>query len=229
MGRREEPLPSPNWARAAVKSIPYIGGSLDELIYGRGNEARWRRIESLLADLGRQMEALGIPPEAVEREEFGDLLEVVAPAARRTGSEDKRRMLRKVLLNASALETGNPDWEAARLAAELVSDLEPPALAVLAALDRMGTKSTGRIELARDGEMAEVRWNRSPQSEGGPVFRKRIPIPYDWLVVEHAYRRMSVSYPRLVQAGAHGRDVYQGMGLMPLGSLVIRWAGEGDS
>ena len=80
------------------------------------------------------MEQRGIPHGTVEKEEFGELLEIVAPAAARAKNEEKRCMLRDLLLNAVTLEEGASEWESAKLAAELISDLEPAALTLLGKL-----------------------------------------------------------------------------------------------
>ena len=166
------------------------------------------------------MEQRGIPHGTVEKEEFGELLEIVAPAAARAKNEEKRCMLRDLLLNVVTLEEGASEWESAKLAAELISDLEPAALALLAAVEFTGpVAKPDRVDLARreDGGV-ELRLKSGTRS---------IAIPFEWLVVEHAYRKIS-SEPRLVTAGAHGRDVYEGVALTSLGDFLISWARDAE-
>src|SRR5437870_1643655 len=115
-----------NWVRAGVKLVPYIGDALDELIYGRIDEARWQRCERTLGELAEMMKQRQIPPSAIKKEAFGELLEIVAPAASRAMSEEKRRLLRDLLLNAVTLPEGHTAWESARLAARLIAGLEVP-------------------------------------------------------------------------------------------------------
>ena len=61
------PNPTPNWMRASVKAIPYLGPTLDEIIYGRVEEARWSRVEQSLCELGELMKQQGIPAAAAEK------------------------------------------------------------------------------------------------------------------------------------------------------------------
>ena len=79
------------------------------------------------------MEARQIPPENAQSEDFGGLMEATGPAIGRTTSEDKRSLLRDLLLNAAALPPSDPEWESARMAGELLSALEPPSLSIIGA------------------------------------------------------------------------------------------------
>jgi len=90
----------PNWRRASVKLIPYIGGALDELVFGQIDEYRWRRLELTLTELGEMMQERGISASKARTEDFGALLEIVGPATSRASDKDKRRLLRDLLLNA---------------------------------------------------------------------------------------------------------------------------------
>ena len=123
----------PNWRRAVVKLLPYIGSALDELIFGGLDNSRWVRLETTLKELGEMMEARQIPPENAQSEDFGGLMEATGPAIGRTTSEDKRSLLRDLLLNAAALPPSDPEWESARMAGELLSALEPPSLSIIGA------------------------------------------------------------------------------------------------
>ena len=117
---------APDWKRAGLKLIPHIGGALDELVFGQVEEARWDRLNQTLSELGESMQRLEISADAVKKEDFAQLLEVVAPAAGRTTSEQKRSLLRDLLLNAVPLGDGDAEWESARMAAELIVALEAP-------------------------------------------------------------------------------------------------------
>lgn len=140
-----------NWRRAAVKLLPHVGSALDELLFGRLNDSRWTRLETTLKELGEMMEARQIPPENALSEDFGGLLETTGPIIGRTTSEKKRSMLRDLLLNAVSLPPTDPKWESARMAGDLLSALEPPSLAIVAALHQLNARDSVTGELERDG------------------------------------------------------------------------------
>jgi hypothetical protein len=207
----------PNWARAGVKVIPYIGEALDELLFAKADEARLNRIEQTLAELGEMLRAHGVPADEVNKEEFAGLLEALGPVISRATSEQKRRFLRDLLFNSVQLKTGEVEWESARLAGELIAPLEAPALAILAALNQV--KGKALIRPTEGGSSAEV-------AAGGP--NGTVSLPYPWLVVDQAYRQLSEnSSARLVVLGgrgSHGVETW----LTDLGQFVLRWA-QADS
>ena len=214
-----------NWVRAGIKGIPYIGSSIDELMYGQLDEIRWRRLEDTLGELAEAMRSLGIPADETAKEEFGRLLEDVAPAVAGSTSQQKRRLLRDLLLNAVRLESADPQWESARLAADLLSPLSYAAVEVLAALHRLDSRESGKL--------AELRLPAPPdrpvvvlEDESQPP----IEMSYERFVVDEGYRQLTeTSARRLVVAGAHGRNKYEHIGLTELGTFVIEWAVDADT
>ena len=214
----EAQLTRPNWARAAIKAVPYIGDALEELAYGRLDEARWSRWEQTLQEIGTMMKERQIPPDEVKKEEYSQLLEIVAPVASRDTTEHKRRLLRDLLLNAVTISPGDAAWESARLVAQLIAELEVPSLVILSALASVGARGKAKAELRAidDGKSAEI----ALTSPAGPS----VALPYDWLVVEQAYRRVSSAPARLVIAGAHAVDKYEQLALTDLGEFLVNWA-----
>jgi len=208
----------PDWARAGLKLVPYIGDALDELVYGRVDDARWERLHRTLGELGEMMEARDILADQVLKEDFAQLLEVVAPAAGRTTSEEKRRLLRDLLLNAVQLADGAAEWESAHLAADLILGLEPPALAILAGLAHVRSHGDGKAQLraAEGGNSAEL----VPIEPPGTAIR----LNYKWLVVDQAYRKLSSAPARLVVAGGRRTDGIDATWLTDLGEFLIEWA-----
>jgi hypothetical protein len=208
----------PNWARAGVKVIPYVGEALDELVFGRLDEVRWNRLEQSIRELGEIMKEREIPADEVQKEEFGRLLEEVAPSIASTTSDEKRRFLRDLLVNAVSLPAKDPKWESARVAADMIAKLEDPALELLAAFVRLD---------ARGKQFAEL-WR--PVGGKGPILAlvgaaKSIEFAYDWFVMDQAYRQLTeTSARRLVISGAQGSTKYEHLALTPLGEFVVDWA-----
>lgn len=205
-----------NWIRAGVKSIPYVGEALDELVYGRLDEARWARVEQSLSELGEIMRDRGIPAERANSEQFGRLLEDVVPAIGRAQSEGKRERLRSLLVNAVWMEADNPEWESARVAAELFAPLDFSAVEILAALARLN---------AREGAAAAVVRVPVEPARCAVVVEgsSSVELSYGIHVVEQGYRQLTNASARLVVAGAHGHNEYQNVALTALGDFVIRW------
>ena len=133
-------------------------------------------------------------------------------------SEQKRRLLRDLLLNAVPLVDGDADWESARMAAELIVTLEVPALTILAVLAQVGARGNILAELRSvdGGNSAEVVC-REPPGES-------LPVNYNWHVVDQAYRKLSGTPARLVIAGSRGLDKIEGTSLTSLGEFLIEWA-----
>jgi hypothetical protein len=207
-----------NWWRAAVKGIPYIGASLDEIMFARLDGARWNRLERTLDELGRVMREREIAADEIEKEEFARLLEDTAPAIARATDERKRRMLRSLLLNAVTLDRGDPKWESARLAAELLERLDYAAteiLAALALLDARGEEPRAEIRVPRDSGPPSVALIGTSD--------EAIELSYDRHVVDQAYKKLTDGRARLVFSGAHGRDKYERVGLADLGEFLIDW------
>jgi hypothetical protein len=216
------PSTKPNWLRAGVKVIPYVGDALDELLYGRLEEARWNRLEYTLEALGSMMKERQIPPEEIKKEEFGRLLEGVAPHIARATNEIKTTMFRDLLLNAVTLAPADVQWESARLAGDILSDLDYAALEILAALSKLGARDGGpKVDVIIPPEgipAVELRENRD----------RRICLSYNRFVVDRGYKQLTDSSARLVILGGHGLDRYEHVTLTPLGEFVIDWCTTKD-
>jgi hypothetical protein len=70
----------------------------------------------------------------VDSEQFVELLEAVTPSLVRATRNEKRERFRDLLLNTATLPPDSADWEKAKLAGQLLTELEAPALAVLASM-----------------------------------------------------------------------------------------------
>jgi hypothetical protein len=211
-----------NVSRALLSGLPYIGPSLDRLIFGGMDELRWKRVERMLADLDASLKAREIPPGAVEREEFGDLLERVVPRVYRAESEEKQRRFRELLLRSAALPSGDSEWESARLASELLDQLEAPGITILGAL----------ADVASRGE-AQIRWwvlaspepqVFSPPEENASHFDTtdlQHALGYAWAVIDTWMRRLVDL--RLVTGQRERDTAWTHVSLTSLGSFLVSW------
>jgi hypothetical protein len=118
--------------QAMIKAIPFIGEPLNHFIFGPLAEARWRRYEQTLREVA---EAVGSQAH-VATEDFVALLEKVGPRVAREVSERRRGFFRDLLINAATVEPGNVRWADANLAADMIVEIDPPGLAILAGVNQ---------------------------------------------------------------------------------------------
>ena len=64
-----------NAIRAGMKLVPYIGSTLEKLIFGKLDELRWKRLEHTLTELANQMKRSGVEASTIDSEQFANLLE----------------------------------------------------------------------------------------------------------------------------------------------------------
>lgn len=118
-----------NTARALIKSVPGIGSGADQLIFGPV-DARWqKRIEGMLEDVLERLEGKDAP--GLQTDEMYELFESSSASIARATAEDKRARFRDLLVNAAQTPAGDPRWEEARLAREMLEGLEAPAFEIL--------------------------------------------------------------------------------------------------
>jgi len=209
-----------NVGQAIIKSIPWIGTALDQMIFGRLAELRLQRIEKTLREIG---EALGDSKNFVDSEEYANLLEVVLPKLARATGEAKRERFRSLLLNAAAQDPAGQEWAATSLAADLVAELDDPALFVLARLFV--------FDNSKDVDFVSL---PSPQLVYSESFDWQSPdqltpaIPYAWPVLEEWMWRLKER--RILTFKSHdARGGFGGIEFTALGQTVIAWiVDEGD-
>ena len=89
--------------RVIVNAIPYIGGSLDVLLWGRGHRIAQERLKSLLEQLQTDMGTLNenmIDRTFIESEEWFDLVVKTLESAARTRDSEKIRLYSRILRNS---------------------------------------------------------------------------------------------------------------------------------
>src|SRR5438552_18134957 len=77
-----------NAFRAGLQLIPTVGAALDKLMFGVLDDLRSKRLEETLKEIGEKLEALGLESQVDENEDFGNLLQDVAPPLSRSCNED---------------------------------------------------------------------------------------------------------------------------------------------
>ena len=204
-----------NTAQSLLKAIPWVGEALSQFIFGPLADLRMKRVERTLAELGEAIHESG-GKARVDTEEFANLLEKVLPQVSRSVNEERRAILRNLLINAAYVDPGSPKWDHADLAAELVGEIDTPGLAVLAALSKC--KSLNNFMSSQP----------SPRIfDGGTEFTKPTQIcntiNYDWAVVEEWTRRLREK--RLIGFNSvDARGGFGGLQLTDLGRAVVQWA-----
>ncbi len=122
--------------RALIQGIPYVGGSLDTILAGRGSRWQYERLSAFLTLLDRrlrQVEVHGVVPDVDPSEPLFDFVMQVFDHVVRTRSERKREAFAAIV--ARQVVQRHP-WDDAEAAARLASELSDLDVAVLAAAAR---------------------------------------------------------------------------------------------
>ena len=207
-----------NAIRAVVKGLPWIGSSLEQLIYGNIDERRWQRMERTLGELDERMKKNNIPPESIQKEEFGQLLRMITPNLSEAVNEEKRQRFRDLLINAVTIPEGDSNWESARLAAEYINKLEGPGFKILAGLAK---KSAYRGEVCTVYQDPDPRLIKGSRPEG-PEGEHYYPLKYEWAVVEEWLSRLI----KLQLINGHfnnQKHTWINVLLTSRGSFLVRW------
>jgi hypothetical protein len=205
-----------NAAQALLKGVPYIGASLDQFVFGPLQERRMRRIEATLGEV-----ALALGPDGamgLVQEQFVNLLEAIAPSLSRATDESKRVRFRDLLKNAGELPPQDPKWDEASLAAELLEELDSPALAILAAISRCNDSRSNKLTLTSRpvSQVFEGAFNYDEPGTPQHV------LPYEWIVVE--FWAQALKNRQLIwYSSSDVRGGFGGVGLAPRGEFLIRW------
>lgn len=204
-----------NTAQSLLKVVPWVGEALSQFIFGPLADLRMKRVERTLAEVGNAIHSGGVTAR-VDTEEFANLLEKVLPQVSRSVSEERRTILRNLLINAAHVEPESSRWDEANLTAQLIEEIDTPGLAVLAALSRcqsltnfMSSQPTPRI------------------FDGGTEFAKPTEVlhtvNFDWPVVEEWTRRLREK--RLIVFGSSdARGGFGDLQLTDLGRVVVAWS-----
>jgi hypothetical protein len=220
----QTPLPRErdlNAVRVAIQLIPSVGGALDRLIFGLLDDMRMRRFEETLKEIGERIEELGLDHHVDDNEDFGNLLQDIAPPLSRSSNEDRRRRFRDLILNAAQLQPGDNRWEEVYFASNLLNSIGAPGLAIMAILSRcknervqVFSRPCPYVHDAED-DLINHDWTK--------IAEPHFAIHYDWTVVEEWVRRLTEM--RLIWLkGSDARGGFSNVQLTELGQLLVRWS-----
>jgi hypothetical protein len=115
-----------------------------------------KRIEATLKDVA---ETLGKKKaKSIVNEEFVNLLEFVAPDLSRATDEKKRQRFRDLLTNAAELPPKSDGWEEARLAGELLKQVDTPGLVILSELAKLDKSEKATLASRAFGAVSRGGW-----------------------------------------------------------------------
>lgn len=204
-----------NAAHGLLKGLPFVGESLAQFIFGSLEEIRFRRLQNTLSEVVSILRENGHNP-ILEREEFVNLLQDVAPEIARSVSEERRVLLRNLLSNAVIALNGSKHLHGADLAAKLILEIDPPGLVVLSELSKCKSKNS------------YIASQPTPRIyDGGEAFDKPTAIVYtidfEWAIVEEWTMRLRGQ--RLIGFNSSdARGGFGGLQLTGLGRLLIEWS-----
>ncbi|MBM4634506.1 hypothetical protein GS482_21325 [Rhodococcus hoagii] len=180
----------PTWGETTVKAIvaaiPYVGNSLTAIV----NDMSQRREHRASEALNAVIDAVGAPElqrRAEEDPEFDALLAEMVLAAVRSGLEEKRRVLARVVANAAA---SSEPIDTAQLVVAALSDLDGPHIRALARI-RAAEKAALPGDVEPDSEERGSRLEDAAFEAG----RKEEPPVLSALI------RTGVAYPATLVGG----------------------------
>ena len=209
-----------NLAKSLIKGLPYIGSSLDQLVYGNQDERRWLRLEKTLQEIEEGMKARKIPAKEILKEEFDHLLRLTAGKLGDATNEDKRERFRDLLLNSVSLPEGDREWESARLAGELLNQLEGPALHILSGLVAEGAleKELRTVLRLPQPQITNYHVRSQEQFDATEVNR---PLDYEWAVVDAWMSRLVEL--KLISGQSCAAKAWTNVALTALGVFLTKW------
>lgn len=114
-------------ARAMVQAIPYVGGSIDTLLAGKGSKIQRQRLEDLLIQLEDRFSKVSVSP-AYDEEDLYDIVMMAMENSIRTRATEKRKIYAQIVARHVVDGMGIEESE---MAMRIVADLEVVHLRIL--------------------------------------------------------------------------------------------------
>jgi len=197
-----------------LMAIPFVGPSLAHFVSEPLTELRLKRVEESLKEVA---EALGdVKAKFMVNEEFVNLLENVLPDLSRATDEERRQRFRDLLTNAAELATSG-GWEEARLAAELLKQIDTPGLVVLSELAKLNKGETATLASRPVPQLAR---GSSFDYDNPPAPQRR--ILFDWQVVDYWTQQLRENGLLLFHSGDE-RGGFGNIYLTERGWFLVKW------
>lgn len=123
--------------KAALKLIPGgVGEAMDQFYWGKGEEARQRRLHATIEEIAAKLAENGLKSEINDNEDFGNFFSQAAGPIASATNEDKRQRFRDLLYNSMLLPPGEAGWEDSMHCLEILKQIDPVGLYCLARIAR---------------------------------------------------------------------------------------------
>lgn len=198
--------------QSILKGVPYIGEPINNLIYGRLDELRWKRIEKTLNEVAEKIKKIDDNPKINER--FINILEQNLLTIAKETVESKRLAYVSFLTNSINVNTDEKEEEA-KFLSEVLNELPSVALSILAGAN----KANGPFSIVSypKPQIFAGKFDEQDKENQGIFYE----INCQWPIVEEWARRLREK--RCVTYKSHGKYGYHGGSLMPLGILINDW------
>jgi hypothetical protein len=193
--------------RAAIQAIPIIGGSLDTMISGPGQNWQQKRMLAFVDDLQKRISRLELNSEILldETEELADLFIGVLERVRKTRSAEKIHYFGSIVINQIR---DQESWETSEWAVRLVDELTDLHITVLAAIAISPKNSNNPLA----GIRAVRIWTKKEDEESN-VIKMDDLIPNHLAVIPFSIYSELVSKGLLIDEGI-GRLGVSGMQIL---------------
>ena len=209
--------------------IPYVGPVIERSLIGVLQSRRENRVMATLEELTAQLKNVQ-RPLYVDAEHFQSLLEASLPLIASATKEEKRRAFRNLLLNAAVTSPHDDSVDEADLALRLVSEIDAPGLALIAAFGQLASDT---IIVRNAATPFAFRGIHDQDSDKEPPPESPIvELPYAFSVLDE-WRS------RFVPRTNGGLGLFHVSGVSPKGSfrmtgndrarLIVRWGYWADS
>lgn len=228
-----DPQRDRNALRAFLKLLPNVGDAIDRMLFGLEDEKAQDRLQQTVDEVRAMLDEQGKKVE--DMEDWHRCILSGAPAIGTATNEDKRERFRKLLFNAAQIPAGDEMWEEAFWCMELLKELRPAALAVLA--NAHLAAQNGEVFLLKEGEDAEVEaftLRKTDIDRLRPTqksFLKPKEIKYKKVILREAIAVLRskglITFQTMYIQNIQNQIEYSSIGVAsPNGTLLVRWTIE---
>ena len=218
--------------KAALKLLPAgVGEAMIQFYWGKGEEARQRRLDETLDKIAAKMEAEGVSSKIGDNEDFGNFFSQAGVLIANATNEDKRKRFQDLLYNSMLLPPGDAGWEDSMHCLELLQKIDHVSLYCLAKIakaesDELSIGITGYSGIARWVTLPRCKLDQIPVSVAADGYFE--DLQYSDVLVTKSLKKIKdelllvISRNLMVLADgfATGMDFYS---LSPEAKLLVKW------